>query len=159
MNKGVREQVFCITSMATRLSVVISKYENYEICGFINSPFFQYSVPFRNTLDLLLKMNKMYDTLNFPQASFEYRSFYSKKGRELVPELEDIKMSEISQNESPQAKFIVHVQFRQNATWQGTIQWVDAEKTQHFRSTLEMLRLMEEALDSQQSNAMNSFSE
>ena len=53
MNKGVREQVFCITSMATRLSVVISKYENYEICGFINSPFFQYSVPFRNTLGLL----------------------------------------------------------------------------------------------------------
>ena len=44
------------------------------------------------------------------------------------------------------ATFVIHVQFRQNATWQGTIQWVDEKKEQHFRSTLEMLRLLDEAL-------------
>lgn len=45
-----------------------------------------------------------------------------------------------------EATFVIHVQFRQNATWQGTIQWVDEKKEQHFRSTLEMLRLLDDAL-------------
>lgn len=45
-----------------------------------------------------------------------------------------------------QATFVVHVQFRQNATWQGTIQWLEEEKSRRFRSMLEMLKLMDEAL-------------
>lgn len=46
-----------------------------------------------------------------------------------------------------QATFIIHVQFRRNATWQGTIQWVDQDKRQSFRSTLEMIRLIDEAME------------
>ena len=43
--------------------------------------------------------------------------------------------------------FIIRVQYRQNATWQGTIQWVEQKKTQQFRSVLEMIKLMEEVVD------------
>jgi hypothetical protein len=39
----------------------------------------------------------------------------------------------------------VHIKFRQNASWQGSITWVEKEKTQNFRSALEMLKLMDEA--------------
>ena len=42
---------------------------------------------------------------------------------------------------------IVNVQFRQNATWQGTIRWVEKQKTQRVRSELEMIKLMDEAID------------
>lgn len=42
--------------------------------------------------------------------------------------------------------FVVQVRRQQNATWQGSIHWVEDEKTQHFRSALELLRLMDEAL-------------
>ena len=42
--------------------------------------------------------------------------------------------------------FIIQVQFRQNATWQGTIRWADKKKAQRFRSTLEMIKLMDDAL-------------
>jgi hypothetical protein len=44
------------------------------------------------------------------------------------------------------ATFVIQVQFQQNATWQGTIDWLDAKKTQRFRSVLEMIKLMDEAL-------------
>ena len=47
-------------------------------------------------------------------------------------------------SEKNKATFIIHVQFRRNATWQGTIQWVESQKQQSFRSTLEMLRLIDE---------------
>ena len=44
------------------------------------------------------------------------------------------------------ATFIVQVQFQQNATWQGTITWTDEKKVQKFRSTLELIKLMDDAL-------------
>lgn len=47
------------------------------------------------------------------------------------------------------ASFLIQVQFRQNATWQGSIQWLDQKKAQRFRSTLELIQLMDSALDAQ----------
>ena len=42
--------------------------------------------------------------------------------------------------------FLIRIQFHQNSTWQGTIQWLEENKTLPFRSVLEMLHLMEEAV-------------
>jgi len=42
--------------------------------------------------------------------------------------------------------FEVSIRFRQNATWQGHIVWVEKNLKQNFRSDLEMLKLMDEAL-------------
>ena len=42
--------------------------------------------------------------------------------------------------------FEVSVKFLRNATWQGQIHWIEKEKEQTFRSVLEMLKLMDEAL-------------
>jgi hypothetical protein len=35
---------------------------------------------------------------------------------------------------------------RQNSTWQGSIVWVEKQTEQYFRSALEMLKLIDEAL-------------
>ena len=43
--------------------------------------------------------------------------------------------------------FEITVRYRQNATWQGQIHWIDKNRKQNFRSVLEMLKLMDEALD------------
>lgn len=51
--------------------------------------------------------------------------------------------------DSGKGTFIIHIQFQQNVTWQGTIQWVDKKKEQRFRSTLEMLKLIDDALAQQ----------
>lgn len=42
--------------------------------------------------------------------------------------------------------FVVEVEYCRNATWQGTIRWINGEKTQHFRSELELITLMSEVL-------------
>ncbi|HHY63462.1 MAG TPA: hypothetical protein GX501_00290 [Clostridiaceae bacterium] len=52
----------------------------------------------------------------------------------------------LSNANTGKATFIIKVLFRQNATWQGKIQWVEKNKTQNFRSDLEMLKLMDDAL-------------
>jgi hypothetical protein len=56
---------------------------------------------------------------------------------------------ELKGRRAGQATFIVHVQYRQNATWQGQVTWAEKEKIQSFRSALELIKLMDSALDSQ----------
>lgn len=48
---------------------------------------------------------------------------------------------------SQKCTFEVSVRFQQNATWQGQILWAEKNMKQSFRSVLEMLRLMDEALE------------
>ncbi len=43
--------------------------------------------------------------------------------------------------------FVVKILDRQNATWQGTVTWVEEQKVQHFRSALELLKMIDVALD------------
>ncbi len=43
--------------------------------------------------------------------------------------------------------FIIKIINKQNSTWQGSITWVEKQKTQNFRSALEMLKMMDEVLD------------
>ncbi len=43
--------------------------------------------------------------------------------------------------------FLVQIMFCQNSSFQGRLSWVEAEKSVYFRSLLEMMVLMLEALE------------
>lgn len=47
--------------------------------------------------------------------------------------------------ERSSATFILQIMFRQNATWQGTIKWVEKQETLHFRSALELIKIIDSA--------------
>ena len=55
---------------------------------------------------------------------------------------------------SPGCTFEVTVRFTQNSTWQGQILWADKNIKQNFRSVLEMLSLMDEALTEEKPKAV-----
>lgn len=42
--------------------------------------------------------------------------------------------------------FVVHVQYLENATWQGEIVWAEKNESLKFRSALELLKIMDSAL-------------
>ncbi len=54
--------------------------------------------------------------------------------------------------------FVVHVQHRQNSSWQGRITWVDENQTVSFRSVWEMIKLMAGAINTV-SDSEESFEE
>ncbi|MDD2978642.1 MAG: hypothetical protein PHN80_01585 [Hespellia sp.] len=56
----------------------------------------------------------------------------------------------MSAGEKRTGTFIVKVLERQNATWQGSVTWVDEHKEQYFRSALELLKMIDGALDKDQ---------
>lgn len=65
-----------------------------------------------------------------------------KKSQELLSE---------EKQPAPKATFVIRVHFHRNATWQGTVTWLDTGKVQNFRSALELITLMDGALSEQTS--------
>ena len=43
--------------------------------------------------------------------------------------------------------FVLQILNTQNATWQGTITWVDGKRQESFRSALELIRLLDSAVE------------
>ena len=50
--------------------------------------------------------------------------------------------------------FIVRVVSQENSTWQGQITWLTDHRTSSFRSLLELIKLMDEALEEEQNNSI-----
>ena len=42
--------------------------------------------------------------------------------------------------------FIINIRYNQNATWQGDVKWVQGQKSQTFRSALELIHLLDSAV-------------
>ncbi|MFU0831662.1 MAG: Type II toxin-antitoxin system HicB family antitoxin [Oscillospiraceae bacterium] len=122
-----------------------SKQSN-DMAGRLYSGYYHRVYNFSNVTELMLAIDRLCDAMQFPQATSQNRSFESKHMKTFVRKVENFMDSEIETVCKPEnATFLVHIKFRQNASWQGSITWVEKEKTQNFRSALEMLKLMDEA--------------
>lgn len=102
---------------------------------------------FKDIHQMVLRMEEYFDEIQFPMASTEIRSFIKRKkdtqkkeGRKRMQDMS------ILNHKGDKATFIIHIQYRQNSTWQGKIVWADQNKTQYFRSALEMMKLIDSAL-------------
>ncbi|MDE7300383.1 MAG: hypothetical protein K2N94_16415, partial [Lachnospiraceae bacterium] len=88
----------------------------------------------------------LYDSFEYPQKTTKTRSFSDDS-----PEEEIIGQAVLA-TPSPQegrgkiATFHIKVIFRKNATWQGNVYWLDENREKSFRSALELLFLMDGAL-------------
>ena len=130
--------------------VCIHDLKNGDFSGQIFNPYFSEASAFQNVAELLSGLETIMDILNFPQSFVSQRTFSSTppsplpKKRSMIRHMDE---QVFETKVGKQATFIIQVQFRQNATWQGTITWSEQKKSQHFRSTLEMIQLMNDALE------------
>ena len=91
-------------------------------------------------------MEELLEAQNFPQAFQRIRTFSPDK----LPERSDgvlpegaMSPEEVSAASGKRATFILHVLTRQNATWQGTVDWLCGGEPDAFSSDLEFLKLVE----------------
>ena len=47
----------------------------------------------------------------------------------------------------PQGTFVIKILNKQHSTWQGSVTWVEEQRTQNFRSALELLKMIDGVLD------------
>ncbi|MCR4694790.1 MAG: hypothetical protein K5773_05680 [Pseudobutyrivibrio sp.] len=49
--------------------------------------------------------------------------------------------------ENKEATFVVHVNKTENKTWQGQVTWADRDEKANFRSAMELVNLIDAALE------------
>ncbi len=127
-------------------------YHLYTSCG----------VSFSTLFEAFDRMDRLYDEFLLPQAAMRIRSFRIDRRKqeravkkERMPKLQvrtrkEMKIMEefdkVTGQRGKDSTFIIHVKYRQNASWQGEVTWVDKQKKEYFRSALELVRLIDSAM-------------
>lgn len=129
----------------------IDSYENEVPIGRYYNPSREEGGSFRSMVQMLLKLEHCMDAENMPQSFQKVRTFVPVFGY----------WGENSGNINPvmgrKATFALHILFRQNASWQGTLVWLEEKKTMSFRSVLELITLLNSALCKGEIPAIPSF--
>jgi len=137
-----------VTSMSLKMRAEIEKHEDGTIKGELQSRYLDAPYVFSDLVNMIHKMEEIFDAIRFPQAFLSPRSFENGKQPARNREAgENHKMGPRSAEGVSSSTFDISVRFRQNATWQGEIIWIEKDMRQNFRSVLEMLKLIDEALE------------
>ena len=106
--------------------------------------------------DMLLQMDELYNRWNYPQRAMDSRTFLKETvaTQPLNIRKGDSRMNiqKIQDKRGQQGTFIVQVQYRQNATWQGQVLWAEKNKKEYFRSALELIRMIDNAVSEEKDN-------
>ena len=123
--------------------VCVDTYDRQSVTGRLYNPFLPGGEAFQGLMDLVWKIEALLDEMQFPQPFTQDRSFRERK----------VTLSGTTAEEETQkgkvGTFAVRILFRQNASWQGTVSWVEGKQEKNFRSALELLKSIDSALYSE----------
>ena len=123
--------------------VCVDSYKNGELRGRLYHPGDPTGVVFLSLVQFLQEMERILDTIAFPEAYHTLRTFGPpSEGSEAA--------REIRYEPGLRGTFALRVLFRQNASWQGSVVWQEGRREHSFRSVLELILLMSTALDYQE---------
>lgn len=129
------------------INMCIDNINDGELSGRIYHCYSKEPWKFTNILQLIELADDFFDKLEFPQASTSARSFTSTQFS-VVDRLDKVRSPEdFIENRGQKGTFFLNVRYRQNSSWQGSVTWVEEQREQHFRSALELLKLIDGALD------------
>ncbi len=119
--------------------VCVDACQSGVLSGRFYNRFLSEGKSFRCLTEFLQVMEHMLDTLDFPRAYTQCRSFIS-----VPPVLE--RAAEDNRIGGMEATFAVRIQFRQNSSWQGSVKWLEGGQELRFRSALELVCMISNVL-------------
>ena len=133
----------CRTTM-----VCVDSYEQGVLTGrFYNYGQEEEGCSFHSLTQLLVGMEHILDSANFPQSFTAVRSF------SVMPEPKLGSPADEKFRKGKLATFVFKGLFRQHTSWQGSITWWEEQSEQAFRSVLELILLMDSALGGSREDA------
>lgn len=157
-----------------RIFMLCVKGQTAGVCtGTIHNLYLEQRQNFIGLADAVLKIDAIMDNLDNPQATTQHRDFtkkpakrtyrrkaqqqvdertWSKRGQQLVQQFWPLEsfQSETQAEKDGAVVFYVLVRFRQHSSWQGHVTWRNGKRRIVFRSVLELLHLVQSALESRQ---------
>lgn len=122
--------------------ICIDEYDSKILCGRLQSAALDSEMSFGSLMEFFCEMEQLLDQTLPMQAFTERRTFRSVP---FAPQ----QQSAMTRTPGRLATFIVRILFRQNASWQGSVVWVEGRQEERFRSALELVLLMDSALTAQ----------
>ena len=124
------------------LLVSVDNYDNGILCGHLQPTFGDEQLPFKGTIAFLQNIEALLNSTKFPQSFCSVRKFQPVEHVPTpVPATSGLRNGRI-------ATFTLKILFRQNASWQGSLCWIENNQEVPFRSVLELLMLIDSALQS-----------
>lgn len=107
---------------------------------------------FESVEQLLARLEQFYNWINYPYPGTNERTFIQNRQDRtpcvsLTERTKIMKDEELLSRHGELGTFIIRVQQRQNSSWQGRITWMDRNQTVRFRSIWELIKLVDNALD------------
>ncbi len=100
---------------------------------------------------LVRALSGLFDELQYPRTSERERGFFVRKEKRTggqAPGKERVMSDkELLTKHGDIGTFIIRVQQRQNSTWQGSVTWVDEDRTANFQTALELIKLLESGIE------------
>lgn len=144
------------------VTLCLDSYDEERQRGRMYHQYISGAISFTSLFEAFDRMDRLYDELQFPQAAMRIRSFQAEQRKmeqavkkaqmSVLPVFKRKEMKEmetfdkVTEQRGEDSTFIIHVKYRQNASWQGEVTWVDKQKKEYFRSALELVRLIDSAI-------------
>ena len=119
--------------------VCIDSYENRVLVGRFYTPDCQEEVCFHGVIDFVKKMDSTLDQLALAQGYASIRTFAK------APVMDCRNPFDGAVSNGKVATLGLRILFRQNASWQGSVVWLEGKREESFRSVLELLYLVDSA--------------
>ena len=131
------------------LCICVDDRQHGESSGRVYSCYSREAEPFAHEYQLIKIIERLLDSIGYPQSSVKIRSFQGKEEKRFPKPEKVLDGREVANHSGKLGTFLVHIKYRQNATWQGEICWMEKGKNVSFRSELELLKLMDNAMEIQ----------
>lgn len=139
----ILREMLSFVPYGSRTSVIrIVSYDDRSPRGWLINPMLEGKRYFANLTQLLFLIEDLHEELRLPRSSMEMRNFKNESERavRLLQQPPD------DTDGKPIATFKLEILFRQNASWQGRLIWIETSSESSFRSTLELINLIDSAL-------------
>lgn len=137
------------TASPNLINICVEKSINGEIAGEFYCCYLDKPQKFDNIVQLLRSMEQFYNLISFPQSAVQLRNFAGAKfgsALGMISEKPVLDRNYMIERRGACATFLVYVQYRQNATWQGTVLWAESGRREEFKSALELIMIIDNIL-------------
>ena len=98
---------------------------------------------FSDINDFMVQVDTLLDVQKFPRAFQKIRSFTEKEQPDVPAVLSENQLREVGEEDLQPGKYATFnllIRTRQNASWQGQVDWLDGQPPLQFESTLEFVK-------------------
>ena len=125
----------------------VDYYRDEKINGRIYHRYQTEPIRIGGMLEAVFEIDAFFDRLGYPFPGTESHYFIKHEKTQRIKMTRKLSDEEMLKNNGEQGTFIIRVEQRQHSSWQGRVTWVEEGKKENFRSALELLKMIDGALD------------